>query len=313
VTELTSWFVEPSLSDAYVAARARVRGAVERRATGPCHRIVVLRGSSVIGEHTLSAHPVWGSFAIVGRHTRAGIVVPDNAVDSRHLLIRSILLRGGALALRVLDLQTEHGFVVADGSSQRSILAIGPVVLSVGQHVLVALPSETRGDPLPSSLPSTSVRSSGSVRAKVAVLEGAMSPYRANARHNRSSVVRLMPRLVMAGDSVADAARAAHTITLARDGCSAQIPVTKEDLSGGVIIGRSRKCTSELLRRVMDNATSRVHVLVLREDRHVFAYDLASTSGLYQSGAPVSRVLLASRSTLTLGTGSSALSLIWEG
>jgi hypothetical protein len=305
--------VDSSLSDAYAAARARVQAAPDRRARGPRHRIIVVRGPTVVADHTLAAHPVWGSFAVVGRHSRTRIVLPDASIDLRHLFVRSIALPdGGGVALRVLDLQTELGFVLADGSTQTSIFAEGPVLFGIGRYVLVALPRESQGDSLPNQLPTASVKSSGSARAQVAAVERAMGAYRANARHNRSSVIRLMPSLVMAGESDASH-NAAHTITLARGAMSAGIPVTGEELTAGVIIGRSRKLASEELRRITDSGTSRVHVLVIREENHVFAYDLASTSGLFQEGTPVSRVLLGPKTTLTLGSTLSSVTMTWHG
>jgi hypothetical protein len=107
---------------------------------------------------------------------------------------------------------------------------------------------------------------------------------------------------------------------LERDGRSASQTILDADLVGGVVIGRSEKCHAEALRRITDNNTSRVHLLLLREgdDRaeqppQVYAYDLASTQGTYAHGAPVRRVPLADSGTsLMLGRGDKAVRLSWQ-
>ena len=89
--------------------------------------------------------------------------------------------------------------------------------------------------------------------------------------------------------------------------------VTEEDLVRGVVIGRSEKCHTEMLRRITDESTSRVHILVMREGPIVYAYDLASTQGTYVNGMPARRVVLADGGTsITLGRGDNAVRMIWH-
>jgi pSer/pThr/pTyr-binding forkhead associated (FHA) protein len=78
------------------------------------------------------------------------------------------------------------------------------------------------------------------------------------------------------------------------------------------VIGRSEKCHTEMLRRITDENTSRVHLLVLREGAHVFAYDLASTQGTFVNGIPTRRVTLSiGGASVTLGRGDNAVRLFW--
>ena len=147
-----------------------------------------------------------------------------------------------------------------------------------------------------------------------------MSPYRANVRRdlNRSSRITLMPRLVMVGEPLPPrlgrlASGGKWRITLEREGRSAMMSLSEEDLAGGVLIGRSEKCHSETLRRITDSNTSRVHVLILREGEQVFAYDLASTQGTYRDGQPARRSELADAGTLLmLGRGDKAVRMSWH-
>lgn len=309
----------PDLRQAYTFARGVARMQADVLGGQPGHRFFWVRGAA-FGSCTLLSHA--DAFAIVGRHTCCGIVLPDDPfVALRHLLVRSIALPSGGAALRVLDLHTDLGFVLPDGSKQTSIFAEGPVAIGVGDYALVALPTESGDDQLPNELPRPQVDMPAAVRDQIAAMEKVMSgPYRANERpqSNRSSRITLMPRLVMMGEPLPPrlgrlATGGKWSITLERDGRSATMSLAEEDLAGGVLIGRSERCHAEMLRRITDNNTSRVHVLVLREGPQVFAYDLASTQGTYFQNQPARRTPLADAGTLlTLGRGDKAVRMYWH-
>jgi hypothetical protein len=301
------------LRAAYAFAREVVRVQPAPPAVG--HRLVCVRGSSFACTH-LAAED--GAFAIVGRHTQCNLVLADDPfVALRHLLARSIALPRGGVALRVLDLHTELGFHLSDGSRHASIFGEGPIAIAVGEYALVALPSERPGDELPRELPSPEVTSPPGVREQLEALAAAMSPYRANARPLRSSRITLMPRAVMVGEPLPPslgrlATGGPYGLTLSRGGRSASVTLADEDVVRGVMIGRSEKCHTELLRRITDVNTSRTHVLVLREHGVTYAYDLASTQGTFMNGAPVRRARLEDGATLTLSRGPDAVRLSWH-
>jgi hypothetical protein len=246
------------------------------------------------------------AFAVVGRHTQCGIVLPEDPfVALRHVLVRSIALPSGGVALRMLDLHTGLGFGLPDGSRHSSIFAEGPIAVALGEYALVALPTETSGDELPGE--------------QLQALASAMSPYRVNARSsNRMSRITLMPRPVMVGEAMPPnlgrlASGGHYALTLTRAGRSATVTLSEEDIARGVMIGRSEKCHTELLRRITDENTSRTHILILREGEAVSAYDLASTHGTFVDGMPARRVRLAEGGTsLSLGRGDNAVRLLWH-
>ena len=282
----------------------------------PGHRLVWVRGGA-FASMTLSAAD--DAFTIVGRHTQCGIaLMEDPFVALRHLLVRSIKLPSGGVALRVLDLQTNLGFVLPDGSRHTSIFAEGPIAVALGEYALVALPTETRDEDLPGELPKPEMNTPPAVREQIAAMEHAMSPYRQNARPNRVSRITLMPRPVMIGEALPPslgrlAGSGGWALTLQREGRSATVTLSNEDLSRGAIIGRSEKCCSELLRRITDVNTSRAHVLILRDGPIVHAYDLASTQGTFLHGMPARRAILHDQGTmLTLGRGDGAVRLLWQ-
>lgn len=293
------------LRQAYAFARGLAKmqaGPADQR---PGHRIIWLRGTAFASRSLLAADD---AYAIVGRHTQSDIVLADDPfVALRHLLVRSIVLPSGGIALRILDLQTHLGFVLPDGTRHTSIFAEGPVAIALGEYALVALPADTSGDALPGELPPPETLANA-------------SPYRRNARpvSNRVSRITLMPRPVMVGEPLPPslgrlASGGGYSLTLQREGRSATIGLSDEDLARGAIVGRSEKCCSEPLRRITDVNTSRAHVLLLRDGPLVHAYDLASTQGTYQQGTPVRRAVLADRGTmLTLGRGDGAVRLWWQ-
>lgn len=316
---LTGYVPNPhvDLRQAYAFARGISRIQPERAGEGVGHRLVWLRGTA-FACNTLSASN--DAFAVVGRHTQCGIVLPEDPfVALRHVLVRSIVLPAGGVALRLFDLHTGLGFVLPNGTRHSSIFAEGPIAIALGEYALVALPTETKDDELPGEMPAPVVETPPAVRDQLHALANAMSPYRINARPlNRMSRITLMPSPVMVGEPMAPslgrlANGGQYALTLSRTGRSATVTLSDEDLARGVVIGRSEKCHAEMLRRITDENTSRVHILVLREGNVVAAYDLASTQGTYLNGMATRRVVLSNGGTsLSLGRGDNAVRMMWH-
>jgi hypothetical protein len=313
--------VPPDLRAAYAFARGVVRNSPDALRGRPGHRLMWVHRSGY-GGIPLLAHP--DAFTIVGRHTQCGACLPaDPFVALRHVLVRSIALPNGKVALRLQDLHTDAGFLLTDGSRQTSIFAEGPVAVGIGDYALIGLPSVTPDDALPNELPAPEIDTPKLVRDQIAAMEQAMNPgpYRMNARRptNRCTRITLMPRLVMLGESIASpslgrlATGTRWAVTLERKGRTASVTLTADELKGGVVIGRSEKCHSEELRRITDYNTSRVHLLVLREGEKVHAFDLASTQGVHLNGFAVRRADLHDEGTiLLLGKGDAAVRLFWR-
>jgi hypothetical protein len=81
------------------------------------------------------------------------------------------------------------------------------------------------------------------------------------------------------------------TLTLRRGRAEATVEVPAAALDVGVLVGRAERCEPEL-RRVLTESVSRVHVLLLRERGQVYAFDVASTQGMFSDGVRVRRVVL---------------------
>jgi len=168
------------LRQAYVVARDLARMHAESLRGRPGHRLVWVRGASFASTTLVAAEE---AYAIVGRHTMCGVALADDPfVALRHLLVRSIGLPSGGVAVRVLDLQTSLGFALPDGTRHTSIFAEGPVAIAIGEYALVALPNETKDDELPRELPAPQIETPPHVRDELEAVAQAMSPYRQNAR-----------------------------------------------------------------------------------------------------------------------------------
>lgn len=228
-----------------------------------------------------------GAHLIVGRHTECdAMVYEDPSVSLRHLLVRSTALDDGAPRLSILDLRTDLGFALSDGTRPRAIQTTGPAVLRLGQTTLVALP---RGH-WPDELPTPVCEREAELRPIVArrVVEA-----KSISRITMSSGVRHVSEVpLVAGDD--------WELELESARGRAAVLISNEDLKHGVLVGRADRCVDEGLRRTFDLDVSRVHALLLRDGNETRLFDLASTQGTYSRGRRVRSVVLEPDSAITL-------------
>jgi hypothetical protein len=245
------------------------------------------------------------SHFVVGRHTACdGVLEGDESIALRHLLVRSAVLDDGCPRLSILDLETERGFVLPDGTIQRSVSVTGPLAFRVGAYALVALPSEGN---LPEEMPTA-----------VPVRPDAPAPDKSQRPLSR---VTLLPRALMLADRPTMAIvtaehrhEIAHDYELALEAASGRVSVflSAGDLARGVLVGRATKCLDAGLRTVLNLGISRVHLLLLRDGSECRAYDIASTQGTLEAGRLVRQVRLDDEGTrLELGT-STGIRLTWR-
>ena len=245
------------------------------------------------------------SHFVVGRHTACdGVLEGDESIALRHLLVRSAVLDDGCPRLSILDLETERGFVLPDGTVQRSVSVTGPLAFRVGAYALVALPSEGH---LPEEMP-TAVP----VRPDAPVPAAAQRPL---------SRVTLLPRAVMLADRPTMAVLMPeyrreigphYELALEAQGGRVSVFLSAADMERGVLVGRATKCLDAGLRAILNLGISRVHVLLLRDGSECRAYDIASTQGTLEAGRRIRQVRLDDEGTrLELGT-STGIRLTWR-
>jgi pSer/pThr/pTyr-binding forkhead associated (FHA) protein len=121
-----------------------------------------------------------------------------------------------------------------------------------------------------------------------------------------------MPLIVIPGERRRASRPTAFALTLERGDESATLGISEDELAHGIIVGRSMSDISERLARLTTDVVSRTHLLILREQGTTYAYDLASTFGVFRDDSPVRWTTLGRRATLVLGRGSAAVRLLWR-
>jgi hypothetical protein len=262
----------------------------------------------------LSAEP--GAFAVIGRHSRADVVLPhDEEVSLRHLLATAYLLAradGGRpdVALRLLDLRATLPILLEDGTERRSIVATGPLCVRLGSYVLAAFPVhqgnlEVAGDAHldPSGMAQPAIRSEP-------------LPPKETSRAWRTSEIFVLPRssqisqiMERAGAQEPKGAR----VTLEREGRAATASLAESELANGVLVGRAEKCADHGMRALLTERISRVHLLLLAEGERVIAYDLCTTNGTRRDGERFRSTILDDQGTrLLLGSRRDGVFLVWR-
>jgi len=296
----------PRAMDLRVAYSVAIRMERERPPlAGPGYRLYWMTAAHFASRDVLAAGP---SQVVIGRHDACDAVLGGDALIAlRHLLVRSTILDDGCPRLSVLDLQTDTGFLVGDGTLQRSICAVGPIALRVGAYAVVALPG---GVTLPLELPvPVCERADGIVpprdhpmtRSRITLLHGA---------------AMLSERPTLALQSQPKPQARDYELTLTAASGKVSLYLSTRELERGLLIGRAHKCVDAGLRAILNIGISRVHLLLLRDpglpQPECRAYDLASTQGTFQDGRPVRQATLEDDGMrLALGT-STGIALAWR-
>ncbi|MEZ4295832.1 MAG: FHA domain-containing protein [Polyangiaceae bacterium] len=311
---------ETTAAAAYERARAHLATLPSEPAETEGYRLFWARSGDA-GHRDIAAD----EHAVVGRHSACDVALSTAAeLSLRHLLVVSSRSDDGAPALRVLDLHASLPFYTDDGEPRRSIVATGPVVLRLGTYLFGGIPigPSIERPHLPEKMPRAVVRHAGpSLRGEAPAHaatplemstmvahdeilhdgEGPALAAPAVTAHGGEadppgppspmlSRVTVVPKAAFLTDVAPPSAKEAFArLTLVREGHSASIDLQEADLDGGVLIGRSERCTDFGLRRVLDGNISRVHALLLRDGDDVIAFDLCSTQGIFHDGHNVRR------------------------
>ena len=250
-----------------------------------------------MGSFDLPAEP--GSYAIVGRHSCADVVLArDEQISLRHLLASAYVLEDGGVALRLLDLQTTLPMRFDDDVPRHSIVATSAFRVRLGRYVLAGapiLPGAPIADPLEAAAPADAVSvhelplpprntlidspSDGSAPISVASLPPV------------ASVVMLISKPKLEPGE-------AH-LAFEIGGRSRSIVFDQEELDRGLLVGRDPRCVGASkdaagagIAELLPIQVSRVHLLLLRDHGRIFAFDTGSTNGTFRGGERVRRAEL---------------------
>lgn len=316
-------------TDAYEIAVAADRARRPQVDTG--YRLYWMR-QGFLASHEIVARP--DAYVVVGRHTQCDVVIDDErTVSLRHALVRCTSTDDGAPVLSVVDLKTNEGFELSDGTKQHSIAATGPVVFRIGVHSIVALPSTgTIPDHLPMPIVDRVVQPAKPAPGGPQVVMQSALPPRAQPQshlHSRPvSRITLMPmtgdlaerRSVWPGEPAPFSALPGgepylYEISLEPHGSArrrAIVRLTGADLDQGLLIGRADKCVDEGLRAILSGGISRVHVLLVRERGVCRLYDVASMNGTYVGSERIRCIPLADEGTTVTLLRSGGATLTWR-
>lgn len=251
-----------------------------------------------------------GKHLIVGRHSLCDVVVPsDPDLSLRHLLV---VPEGPPTepAIRLVDLRAALPMYTTSDRAERSLTFQGPFAIRLGTYVLGGFRVGPGAPPVPTELPAMQqieapAPASLAPDAKRSTVVG-HGPYR------HQTLVTIMPRpstLVEIADSPGKGPRLVELVG-ARDGTTARVGLREDDLRAGVLVGRADKCLDQGLKQVMSLHISRLHAVLLMDDRKtIWLYDAASTNGTYVSNTRVRSATLAelspfvSRAPAVLGDG----------
>ncbi|MEM6730323.1 MAG: FHA domain-containing protein [Myxococcota bacterium] len=222
----------------------------------------------------------------LGRHSRCGLrIVSDPYVALRHLVLA---LAPSSASLEVLDLRTEEGFIIDGIGAARSAIADGAISLSLAGIRLVALPlcadtswASSPDDAWSRFFASPAIRVSRELRR---------TPVAHREHHTPETLVSVVEPVLHLSDVASfedregdleygNELRVARVMLEGPFGRTS-VPLSDEDLQRGVLVGRYDRCAGSAGGHVFDQAVSRVHALLKRDDDgQVFLIDTGSTFG----------------------------------
>lgn len=252
---------------------------------------------------------------IVGRHTRADLVLRgDHTVSLRHLLVTA-WSEDGQPAIRVLDTGTEGRFLTELGVDVAAMKADGTCFWSVGTWNLMAIYTEPDQDwpedpaeawaQLPPRdapwIPSTLGRPELRARA-YPFLRGAAN----GAPGTSTTQILHLEQPEELGLLPPDSPLAVGALFLP-DRRSVRLSVNA--LTRGVLIGRYGRCGVDQDLLAADESISRIHLCLVQDPTGLWAVDMASTNGTRVDGDKVRAMRLGRQADLTLARSTR---LRWE-
>lgn len=252
---------------------------------------------------------------IVGRHTRADLVLRgDVSVSLRHLLVTA-WSEDGAPRLRVLDTGTDARFESELGVELAAMQADGTCFWSVGTWNLMALYCEPgqewpleaaeawaqlperEAPEVPPDLPRPELRA-----RSYPLLRGA-----ANGAPGASTTQILhLEDPEELGQLPPDSPLAVGALLLPG---RRSVRLSVNALTRGVLIGRYGRCGVDQDLLAADESISRIHLCLVQDPTGLWAVDMASTNGTRVDGDKVRAIRLGRNANLTLARSTK---LRWE-
>ncbi len=271
--------------------------------------------NTLVGRLWVAAKMDGVGVGIVGRHGAVDLFLDaDPALSNRHVALCVEPIRGWTsedVRFRLVDLRTGLAMQTPAGEHVESLVAEGPVFVTLGRYQLMAFP--TGGVQWPSdandawwTLPQQTVIDER--RAEPDQWQRFAQRGRASGRGN----LTLLPAPEPLGG--APLGPPMGTLKIRSQVGAIERTIGQSEAARGIVLGREPRCDFAGLLRLMQ--VSRVHLLIKRMGGVLYAFDAGSTAGVFElvvgqgpAGRPQARmertrcVRLDRATRLTLGHG----------
>jgi FHA domain len=240
--------------------------------------------------------------ALIGRHQRCDLyLAQDPTISLRHALLRATPMYRDA-RLRLLDLCSGMGFLSEDDVPCDSLVAEGPLFLRAGRYQIFLLPT---GDLSPTPFADDARATWDALPERIYLdrrvpdrVPRTVSPVQGGDRATRITQIVPAVRPLRAPDGrPRDTPVVGQLVLRGAGGEEVAHPVTDDDLERGVLVGRYERCQLA----GVEHSLSRVHLLVVRDEKRLWAFDTASTNGTSLDGEGIRAVLFERERELGLG------------
>lgn len=263
----------------------------------------------------LPADPEQSAHRVVGRHTRADLVLRgDDSISLRHLLVTAWFEDERPL-LRVLDTGTDARFRTEDGKGCSAMRADGSCFVSAGSWNLMFLHNEP-GTEWPESgeeawerLPPRDLLDAREAWERPPLRARAYPLLKAEqGRSMTASSTQIIhlddPRQLAQLPAESPLAVGALFLPDRRS-----VRLTVQALTRGVLIGRYDRCGVDQELLSADDSISRIHLCLVQDPTGLWAVDMASTNGSRAGGHRFRSLKLGRQNELTLARSTR---LRWE-
>lgn len=275
--------------------------------------LVAMSAGAVHGAAFLAAKPDRVSTAIIGRHSKADLRLPDDAsLSLRHvaLLLFPRQSEGRGCRYRLLDLRSATAFLDERGKRLRALEADGPAFVRLGHYALLALATSGHDEPWPDD--AEQAWNQIPDRLYLDEIETEEKSLEWEATRDKAWEVQALPAISRPPTlvhNVAGPKMAIHELVDPDETPIGELGITsprgastvilgRRALQSGILLGRSRRCDAG--RVLSDRTLSRVHLLIIEVAGVVYAIDTASSNGVFDDEARERATRLEPGSSLTL-------------
>ncbi len=296
--------------------------------------VAALDEEGVVAAGRIAAKEEESNAAILGRHGKADIFLPDDpSISLRHLALLIPPWRSETAGrFRLLDLRSGTAFADERGLRLEALEAAGPVFLHCGHYRIFLFPTggyhvwpddaEEAWESIPERVylkeeparavrkpllhvdhPDRPVRERSAAEAEDAeepsgpreLTDPASSSMRVSTLVHTSPGPSPVRRQLVPGDE------ALGELSVRSRTSRSVIALGPRALHQGVLLGRYARCDSDGLVELAQRAISRVHLLIIGLDGRVCAVDAASTNGVRHGGRTMRAMTLYDGCELKLG------------